>query len=74
MAKLHSASPREITSPFTSEIISVLHSIACNYLYMFDADRVISLIYSDSRFSIEQTRESLVRCSRWPNSAYENVQ
>ena len=26
MAKLHSASPREITSPFTREIISELHS------------------------------------------------
>ena len=26
MAKLHSASPREITSPFTCEIISELHS------------------------------------------------
>ena len=30
MAKLHSATPREITSPFTREIISVLHSKACN--------------------------------------------
>ena len=30
MAKLHSASPREITSPFTHEIISVLHSKVCN--------------------------------------------
>ena len=35
MAKLHSASPREITSPFTHEIISVLHSKACNNLYIF---------------------------------------
>ena len=35
MAKLHSASPREITSPFTREIISVLHSKACNNLYKF---------------------------------------
>ena len=34
MAKLHSASPREITSPFTHEIISVLHSKACNNLYI----------------------------------------
>ena len=34
MAKLHSASPREITSPFTREIISVLHSKACNNLYI----------------------------------------
>ena len=34
MAKLHSASPRETTSPFTREIISVLHSIACNNLYI----------------------------------------
>ena len=34
MAKLHSASPREITSPFTREIISVLHSKACNNLYL----------------------------------------
>ena len=33
MAKLHSASSREITSPFTCEIISELHSKACNYLY-----------------------------------------
>ena len=32
MAKLHSGSPREITSPFTCEIISVLHSKACNNL------------------------------------------
>ena len=31
MAKLHSASPREITSPFTREIISELHSKACNW-------------------------------------------
>ena len=30
MAKLHSATPREITSPFPHEIISVLHSKACN--------------------------------------------
>ena len=30
MAKLHSASPRQITSPFTREIISKLHSKACN--------------------------------------------
>ena len=35
MAKLHSASPREITSPLTREIISVLHSKACNNLYIF---------------------------------------
>ena len=35
MAKFHSASPREITSPFTSEIISELHSKACNYLYLY---------------------------------------
>ena len=35
IAKLHSASPREITSPFTREIISELHSKACNYLYIF---------------------------------------
>ena len=34
MAKLHSASPREITSPFTHEIISELHSKACNNLYI----------------------------------------
>ena len=34
MAKLHSASPREITSPFIREIISELHSKACNYLYI----------------------------------------
>ena len=34
-AKLHSASPREITSPLTREIISVLHSKACNNLYIF---------------------------------------
>ena len=34
MAKLHSASPREITAPFTREIISVLHSKACNNLYI----------------------------------------
>ena len=43
MAKLHSASPREFTSPFTSEIISELHSKACNNLYIFHADRVMSL-------------------------------
>ena len=36
MAKLHSASPREITAPFTHEIISVLHSKACNNLYIFN--------------------------------------
>ena len=35
MANLHSASPREITSPFPHEIISKLHSKACNYLYKF---------------------------------------
>ena len=35
MAKLHSALPCEITSPFTREIISVLHSKACNNLYIF---------------------------------------
>ena len=34
MAKLHSAPPREITSPFTHEIISELHSKACNNLYI----------------------------------------
>ena len=34
MAKLHLASPREITSPFTHEIISVLYSKACNNLYI----------------------------------------
>ena len=34
MAKLHSASPREITSPFPREIISELHSKACNNLYI----------------------------------------
>ena len=45
MAKLHSASPREITSPFTREIISVLHSKACNNLYS-TLTRVISYIYS----------------------------
>ena len=39
MAKLHSASPREITSPFTREIISVLHSKACNNIYIFHADQ-----------------------------------
>ena len=33
MTKLHSASPHEITSPFTREIISELHSKACNNLY-----------------------------------------
>ena len=38
MAKLHSASPREITSPFTREIISELYSKACNYLYVFSGD------------------------------------
>ena len=32
MDKLHSALPREITSPFTREIISELHSKACNNL------------------------------------------
>ena len=37
MAKLHSASPREITSPFTREIISELHSKACNNLYIFQS-------------------------------------
>ena len=37
MAKLHSASPSEITSPFTREIISVLHSKACNNLYIYHA-------------------------------------
>ena len=31
MAKLHSASPREITSPFTLEFISELHSNTCNW-------------------------------------------
>ena len=31
MAKFHSASPREITSPFTHEIISISHSKACNW-------------------------------------------
>ena len=35
MAKLYSASPHEITSPFTREIITVLHSKACNNLYIF---------------------------------------
>ena len=35
MAKLHSASPREITSRFTREIISELNSKACNNLYIF---------------------------------------
>ena len=34
VAKLHSALPREITSPFPREIISKLHSKACNYLYI----------------------------------------
>ena len=33
MAKLHSASPCEITSPFPRAIISKLHSEACKYLY-----------------------------------------
>ena len=31
MAKFHSASPREITSPFSHVIIPKLHSKACNY-------------------------------------------
>ena len=35
MAKLHSTSPREITSPFPCAIISKLHSKACNYRYIF---------------------------------------
>ena len=43
MAKLHSVSPREITSPFNLEItspfnrkiISVSHSKACNNLYIY---------------------------------------
>ena len=35
MAKLHLASPREITSPFTREIISELHSKACYNQYIF---------------------------------------
>ena len=38
MAKLHSVSPREITAPFTREIIAVLHSKACNNLYILHAD------------------------------------
>ena len=33
MAKLHLASPHEITSPFPRAIIFKLHSKACNYLY-----------------------------------------
>ena len=33
MAKLHSASPREITWPFPHTIVPKLHSKACNYLY-----------------------------------------
>ena len=33
MAKLRSASPREITSPFPHAIISKLCSKTCNYLY-----------------------------------------
>ena len=33
MAKLQSVSPRENNSPFTREIISELHSKACNNLY-----------------------------------------
>ena len=44
MAKLHSASPREITSPFTREIISKLHSKACNYLYKYIAN-ISQIIY-----------------------------
>ena len=34
MAKLHSASPHEITALFPPEIISELHSKACNNLYI----------------------------------------
>ena len=45
MAKLHSASPREITSPFTREIISVLHSKACNNLYVLLESTVFTLGY-----------------------------
>ena len=41
MAKLDLASPREITSPFTREIISVIHSKACNNSTL---TRVISYI------------------------------
>ena len=33
VAKLHSASSREITSPFPREIISKLHSKSCNYQF-----------------------------------------
>ena len=46
MAKLHSASPREITSPFPHEIISKLHSKACNYLYLLLHKDFLSRYYS----------------------------
>ena len=46
VAKLHSASPREITSPFPREIISKLHSKACNYLYKFPRYRALTTTYS----------------------------
>ena len=41
MAKLHSASPREITSPFTREIISVLHSKACKITYTYSVHGLV---------------------------------
>ena len=47
MAKLHSASAREITSPFTREIISELLEKACNNLLIICLIKSV-LIFQDS--------------------------
>ena len=58
MAKLLSASPREITSPFTGEIISVLHSKACNNLYIFNGSCWRASEVSETLSQVCSNRES----------------
>ena len=63
MAKFHSASPREITSPFTREIISVSHSKACNNLYVFHSYSCNKL-YISREISIEHPSVGLASLSQ----------
>ena len=55
MAKLHSASPREITSPFTREIISVLNSKACNWRASEASETLSGLFNLELRYIIVRT-------------------
>ena len=65
MAKLHSASPCEITSPFPRVIISKLHSKARNHLYKFvmASPRVVLFLVT-SQFHAKEDRRAVQRSSR----------